>query len=75
MFSTTLVVDDMFKWSGSLKDAPDWVADMVGEGDAMISKTTGKMISIKYKNGYAQADPGDIIVRVNKDIYSVIHVK
>ena len=71
----TIPVDDCFVWTGSLKTAPEWLADMIGEGDAMISKTTGKMLSIKYRNGYAQADPGDIIIRINKDIYSVIHVR
>lgn len=69
----TIPVDDCFIWTGTLKNAPEWLVDMVGEGDAMIG--VKKMLSIKYKNGYAQADPGDIVIRINKDIYSVIYAR
>lgn len=48
-------------WMGSLKDAPDWIVEAVEDNDAMVHKH--KTITIKHKNGYAVADPGDIIIK------------
>jgi hypothetical protein len=67
----TVPVEDAFVWS-TLKEAPDWVSDLVLEGEAWAAKGT-KTIIIRYKNGFVTADVGDIVIRFNKDVYTVIY--
>jgi hypothetical protein len=51
---------DAHHWDGVVRTAPDWLQDMMADGDATLTKE--KMLTMRTKNGYIIADVGDIIV-------------
>lgn len=63
-------VEDCFIWQG-LKMAPPWVADLVLDEQATVFPGK-KTLMIKYRNGYAFADRGDLIIRRSPVEYEVI---
>lgn len=67
-----LFVEDAFVWTGSIREAPEWVMDLIADGEAWQMKRF-KSLTIKFKNGFVTADPNDIVIRVHEDNYTVIH--
>lgn len=65
-----VAVEDAFIWSG-LKAAPSWVADMVLDEEATIFPQK-RTLMIKYRNGYAFVDRGDLLIRRSPHDYEVI---
>lgn len=53
---------DAFVWTGVLREAPEWVAEMVLEEEAIITKGTRSLTFVSVKQGYPCADIGDLVI-------------
>ena len=54
------------RWTGSVKEAPDWLTDLIADKEAIV--VPGKGIFFITANGSPHADIGDIIVVDGKRI-------
>jgi hypothetical protein len=64
-------VQNAFIYRGEkLRDCPEWMQDLLEEGNLCRLKAGG--IHIKYKNGYQSAYPGDLIIQHSPDEYSIV---
>lgn len=61
------VCEKAYRWTGNLKDAPEWLTDMIADGDAMIVRPKG-LLFIDRSNGFPRADVGDTIIMEGKAI-------
>lgn len=59
--------NDCFLWTGVLKQAPEWVIEMVADGHAIVQGKT-KSITFIVKDGYPIADIGDLVILDGKQI-------
>ncbi len=56
-----------YRWTGVVKDSPDWLTDMLGNDEAIVAKSN-RDIMFTTINGYPRACIGDIIVRDGQNI-------
>lgn len=52
---------EAYRWTGVIKDAPDWLTDLLADKEAIIVRGSG--IFFITVHGYPHADIGDIIVK------------
>lgn len=51
-----------YRWTGVVKDAPDWLTDIILNEDAIVMKSNRDIVFVTV-NGYPRAGVGDIIVK------------
>lgn len=66
-----------YRWTGRIMDSPEWLTDMIADGDAMIvpGRLGKKDILFRTANGYPYADPGDIIIKDGSKIDVIRNVE
>ena len=69
--TASITCSDCFIWDGVLKNAPDYIIDLVADGDAFVAKA--KHLVINHVNGQCIADVGDMIYK-QKQSYHVIRL-
>lgn len=62
---------DVWRWRGSFHGTPDWLEEFLLEDRAIITPSRGVMFK-GLRNGYPQADVGDLIVLVKPDVVEII---
>lgn len=59
--------DYAYRWLGVVKVSPDWLTDMIADGDAVVIRSTAEIL-FKTINGYPRAEVGDVIIKNGEHI-------
>lgn len=59
---------EAYRWTGVIRDAPDWLTDYIAEDMAIIAKADRALLFINLRNGWPRANVGDIVIQDGENI-------